>query len=140
MKVLAELGADAKRTIVAFNKVDKIRDTTTLAALRRHFPEAVFLSVHTGEGLEELIERMSELVANGMVTREFCIPHSAGALIAQLHRHARVLETHYEGEHVRIVAVLPARLAETCENLLKDGGAENLTGPTIFTDKLIATG
>lgn len=140
MKVLSELGADAKRTIVAFNKVDKMRDSTVLAALRRHFPEAVFLSVHTGEGLEELIERMGELVGNGMVTREFHIPHSAGALLAQLHRQARVLETHYEGEDVRVVAVLPARLAESYDNLLKDGGGENLASPTIFTDKLIATG
>jgi GTP-binding protein HflX len=140
VKVLTELGADAKRTIVAFNKIDKVRDSTVLTALRTHFPDAVFLSVHTGEGLEELVERMGELVANGMVTRELRIPHSAGALLAQLHRHARVLETHYEGEDVRIVAVLPARLAETFENLLKGGSGENSTAHTIFTDKLIATG
>jgi len=140
MKVLTELGADAKKTIVAFNKIDKVRDSTVLTALRTHFPDAVFLSVHTGEGLGELVERMGELVANGMVTKELRIPHKAGALLAQLHRHARVLETHYEGEDVRIVAVLPARLAETFENLLKGGGVENLTASTIFTDKLIATG
>jgi GTP-binding protein HflX len=140
MKVLTELGADAKKTIVAFNKIDKVRDSTVLAALKRHFPDAVLLSVHTGEGLEELIARMGELVANGMVTRELRIPQSAGALLAQLHRHAKVLETHYEGEDVRVVAVLPARLAETFENLLKEGSAENLAASTIFTDKLIATG
>jgi len=139
MKVLAELGADAKRTIVVFKKIDKIRDNTVLMALRRHFPEAIFLSVHTGEGLGELVERMGELVANGMVTREFLIPQSAGALMAQLHRHARVLETHYEGDHVRVVAVLPERMAVACENLLKNGVGENLTDPTIFTDKMIAT-
>jgi GTP-binding protein HflX len=140
MKVLAELGADAKRTLIAFNKIDRIGDSATLAGLRRHFPKAVFLSVRTGEGLEELVERMSEFVANGMVTREFLIPQSAGSLLAQLHRQARVLETHYEGEFVRIVAVLPGRLAEACDNLLKETGAKNLIDPTFFTDKLIATG
>jgi len=140
MKVLAELGADAKRTLVAFNKIDKVGDSAALAGLRRHFPNAIFLSVHTGEGLEELVERMSELVASGMVTREFLIPQSAGSLLAQLHRQARVLETHYEGEFVRIVAVLPGRLAEACDNLLKEAAAKNLIDPTFFTDKLIATG
>ena len=139
MKVLAELGADEKRMLVTFNKIDKVRDSTALAALRTHFPEAVFISVHTGEGLDELVQRMADLVSNGMVTREFLIPQSAGSLLAQLHRQARVLETTYEGDSVRIVAVLPARLAETCENLLKEAGAENLISPTIFTDKLIAT-
>jgi GTP-binding protein HflX len=139
MKVLAELGADDKRTLIAFNKIDKVHDTAVMAGLRRHFPEAVFLSVHTGEGLEELVERMAGLVANGMVTREFRIPQSAGALLAQLHRHARILETTYEGDFVRLVAALPARLAETCENLLKEETVENLTDPAFFADKMIAS-
>jgi len=140
MKVLAELGADDKRTIVALNKIDKVRDSTVLAGLRRHFPEAVFLSVHTGEGLDALVERMAGLVANGLVTREFCIPQSAGGLLAQLHRHARVLEATYEGDSVRLVAVLPARLAATCETFLKDEAGKKLINPMFFTDKLIVTG
>jgi GTP-binding protein HflX len=140
VKVLRELGANDKKSIVAFNKVDKIRDSTILGTLRRHFPEAVFISVQTGEGLEELVERMASMVAGDMVTREFHIPHNAGNLLPMLHRHARVLETAYEPDGVRVVAVLPARLAETCENLLKEGGAKNLISPTFFTDKLIVTG
>jgi GTP-binding protein HflX len=139
-KVLAELGADDKRTLIAFNKIDKIHDSATLAGLRRHFPEALFLSVHTGEGLNELVERMAELVANGMITREFVIPQSAGGLLAQLHREARVLQTTYEGDAVRIVAVLPARLAATCDQLLSGNDGKNLISPTIFTDKLVPTG
>ena len=139
MKVLAELGADDKRMLVAFNKIDKVRDSTVLVTLRRHFPDALFLSVYTGEGLDELVERMAGLVASGLVTREFRIHQSAGGLLAQLHRHARVLETTYEGDSVRLVAVLPARLAASCENLLKDGGGKNLVSPMIFTDKMIVT-
>jgi GTP-binding protein HflX len=83
---------------------------------------------------------MAELVTGGMVKREFHIPQRAGGLLAQLHRQARVLETTYEGDFVRIVAVLPARLAVACESLLKAGGVENLIDPTIFTDKLMTTG
>jgi GTP-binding protein HflX len=139
-KVLAELGADEKRTLIAFNKIDKIRDTTALTTLRHHFPGAVFLSVHTGEGLEELVERMGEMVGQGMITRELRIPQSAGNLLAQLHREARILETTYEGDHVRIIAVLSPRLAAACEGLLEGGDGKNLINPTIFTDKLVATG
>lgn len=139
-KVLAELGADDKRTLVVFNKIDKIHDSATLAGLRRHFPEGLFISVHTGEGLGELVERMAEMVANDMVTREFVIPQSAGGLLAQLHREARVLQTTYEGDAVRMVVVLPARLAAACDAVLNGGDGKNLINPTIFTDKLAATG
>ena len=51
MEVLAELGAADKRVLTVFNKVDLIQDDHTLNALRRHFPDALFISTRTGEGL-----------------------------------------------------------------------------------------
>jgi GTP-binding protein HflX len=125
---------------VALNKIDKVEDPATLAGLRRHFPDAVFISVHTGQGLDELVERMAEFVANGSVTRELLIPQGEGGILAKLHRHARVLETAYEGDSVRMVAVIPARLAETLSPYLIDGGAEKSSERVIFTDKVPATG
>lgn len=110
-KVLAELGAEEKRTIVAFNKIDRVDDPAVLAGLRRHFPDAHFISVHTGAGLGDLIERMAEEVASGAVTRELRLPQTESALIARLHRQAKILETEYLDDEVRVVAVLPARLA-----------------------------
>jgi GTP-binding protein HflX len=111
MKVLAELGADERRMLVVFNKIDLVEDPATLATLHRHFPEAVNISVKTGEGIDELIEAIAAEVANGSVTRELRFPQSEAGLIARLHRQATVLETEYLGDEVRIVAVLPARLA-----------------------------
>ena len=48
------------------------------------------------------------------MTRELLIPQSEGALLARIQRQARVLETAYEGDAVRLIAVLPGRLAESC--------------------------
>lgn len=114
MKVLGELGADTRRMLVAFNKIDLVTDPAALAALRRHFPEAVFISVHTGVGLGELVERMAAQVADGSVTGELRIPQCESGLIARIHRQGRVLESEYDGDAVRIVAVLPERLAAEC--------------------------
>ena len=140
MKVLAELGADAKPTLTVFNKIDKTPEPAALTALRRHFPDALFISVHTGEGLPELIERMAEFVAAGSVTRELLIPQSEGALLARIQRQARVLQTAYEGDSVRLTAVLPGRLAETCGPFCIDGPPEKPSEPVFFTDKIPATG
>jgi len=114
MTVLAELGADQRPMIVAFNKIDKVEAPGTLAALRRHFPDAVFLSVHTGEGLDGLIARMEDMVSAGCATVELRIPQRESGLIARLHRDGRVLETHYEGDDVRLVATVPRRMEEAC--------------------------
>jgi GTP-binding protein HflX len=140
MKVLAELGADEKRMLVVFNKIDKVPDPALLTGFRRHFPDALFLSVHTGQGLDTLIERMGDMVASGSVTRELLIPQSEGGLLARLHRQARVLEMTYEGDFVRLVAVLPARMAESCAEFLIGGPAEKASDGVIFTDKIPATG
>lgn len=114
MAVLAELGADKRPMIVAFNKIDKVEDPASLAALRRHFPDAIFLSVHTGQGLDALIERMSEMVSAGSATRELRIPQKESGLIARLHREGRVIETRYEGEDVCLLATVPKKLEEAC--------------------------
>ncbi len=140
MKVLAELGADDKPTLTVFNKIDKTPEPATLAALRRHFPDALFISVHTGEGVPQLVERMADFVAAGSVTRELLIPQREGALLARIQRQARVLQTAYEGDSVRLTAVLPGRLAETCGQFCVEGWPEKPTEPVFFTDKPPTTG
>ena len=53
MDVLAELGAKEKRVITVFNKIDLLgEDDTTVNMLRRHFPDALFISTRTGAGLD----------------------------------------------------------------------------------------
>jgi GTP-binding protein HflX len=106
--VLAELGADARRTLLVFNKIDRLTDSDTVPALRAHFPEAVFISVKTGAGLEALVERISEFVADDLMTLELRIPQSRSDLIARLHRDADIRHSDYEGNDVRLrVRVAP---------------------------------
>ncbi len=112
MRVLGDLGADTKQMLVVFNKVDKVEEPEELAALRRHFPDAVFVSVHTGQGMEELVERISEFVARGTMTIELRLPAARADLLARLHREGTVNEVEYEGDQTRVVAMIPTRSLE----------------------------
>ena len=112
MKVLSELGADEKRMLVVFNKIDRLTDDATVLGLRRHFPDALFISVQTGEGLEALIERMGEFVSNGLTACELRIPNSAGEILARLHRQARIVSSEFVDDVAHIHAFLPGRMAE----------------------------
>ena len=115
MKVLSELGADAKKTLVVFNKIDQVDDPLTRAMLRSHHPEALFISVHTGEGIDQLVEQLGGLVGEG--TREILLhlPHDRTDLLARLHREGRVEQTDYEEEFIRIRASVPERFRQTLE-------------------------
>lgn len=113
MQVLADLGADTKRTLVVFNKVDKVSDPAVLAGLRRHFPEAVFVSVRSGRGLGELVDRISDFVAGGTLTLEFRLPAERADLLAKLHREGTVASLEYEDDVARVVATVSKRALES---------------------------
>ena len=111
MKVLGDLGAEEKRMILVFNKIDKVEPRGALDPLRRRFPGAHFISVHTGEGIDGLLEHMAEEVSGEAKICKLQIPVSQGDKLARLHRSAKVLQAEYADDLVCVTAVLPARLA-----------------------------
>ena len=113
MRVLTDLGADTKHMLVAFNKTDKVSDPAILAGLRRHFPEAVFISVQSGQGMDELVDRISDFVSNGTLTVELRIPPARADLLARLHRDGTIASLDYEEEIAHVIATVPKRALES---------------------------
>lgn len=120
MTVLGQLGAETKQTLVVFNKIDKVTDSNVLPTLRRHFPDAVFVSVQTGAGMEELVERISDFVARGTLTIELRLPPDRADLLARLHRDGSVRDLRYDGAFTEVVATMPSRLLEVYAPFLRD--------------------
>jgi GTP-binding protein HflX len=110
--VLEELGADTSQALVVFNKMDLVDDETTRAWLQGRFPDAVFISVHSGQGLDELVERVSELVARQTRFVELLIPLDRQELHARLHREGVVHSIAYEESGARVLATIPPRLLD----------------------------
>ena len=108
--VLEELGADTSQALVVFNKMDLVDDETTRAWLQGRFPEAVFISVHSGRGLDELVERLSELVSRQTRSVELLLPLERPELLARLHREGVVHSIAYEENGARVLATVPPRL------------------------------
>src|SRR3954452_13220464 len=112
MRVLNDLKADTRQMLIVLNKVDKVSDSGALFALRRHFPDAVSVSATTGEGMEELVERISEFVGRGTMIVDLRLPSERADLIARLHREGSVRELNYEEGFTRVVAAIPTRSLE----------------------------
>jgi GTP-binding protein HflX len=117
--VLKELGAGDRPAIIVFNKVDKVADPAVLQRLRSHFPDALFISAHTGEGIPALLEKMTELASPGNVTRELRIPAAESGVLARLHREAQVLRVAYDGSDAVATVTLSQRLAEECARFIE---------------------
>ncbi|MGZ6778090.1 MAG: GTPase HflX, partial [Mycobacterium sp.] len=96
--------------LVVVNKIDAA-DGLTLAALRRALPGAVFVSARTGDGLDQLQQRMSQLVTPTDTMVDVTIPYDRGDLVARVHADGRVDATEHNPEGTRIKARVPIPLA-----------------------------
>ncbi len=96
--------------LLVVNKIDAASDLT-LAQLRRALPGAVFVSAHTGEGIERLRTRMGELVEPREVAVDVTIPYDRGDLVARLHSEGQVDATEHNEQGTRLKARVPAALA-----------------------------
>ena len=116
--VLREIGAEATPQILVLNKVDEWPDKLTNDALRVRIlevagnsgaaPSAVAVSARTGEGFDQLLARIDEILPTDPVSRaRFRLPHDEGSALHLLHEYARVLDRRFEGEYLEIDAEVP---------------------------------
>ncbi len=96
--------------LVVVNKIDAAGGLA-LAQLRRALPGAVFVSARTGDGLEQLQQRMAQLVTPTDTMVDVTIPYDRGDLVARVHSDGRVDATEHNSEGTRIKARVPIPLA-----------------------------
>ncbi len=95
LSVLKELGAEEKKIIVVFNKIDLVdreSEGVLFARLRGLFPDALYLSTRTGEGIGELKKRLTAIAAGEFQLMRVKLPPQRYDLVALAHANGRVYE------------------------------------------------
>ena len=108
MQVLEELGATDRRMLVVLNKIDLV-EPGQRAAIASHFDRPVCVSLTTGEGVEELTARLSEMLLDGTVRLHLRLPQSEFGLISIIHRQGKLISQDYEGNDILVEATVPRR-------------------------------
>ncbi|MCD8199640.1 MAG: GTPase HflX [Coriobacteriaceae bacterium] len=93
-EVLGEIGAERIPTLQVFNKVDLL-DDDDLEHLRRLYPDAIYVSAETGEGLDGLLERLETFLEENNPSRRVLIPYAQGRLVELAHERASIIEERY---------------------------------------------
>ena len=109
--VLEEIGAGEQPRLLVLNKVDVLDEEPRRELSFRH-PDAVAVSAATGQGLEELGERVQEAFARRLQSVELLVPYGEGGRLAELHGIAGDLVREDTAEGVRVSARLPPALAD----------------------------
>jgi GTP-binding protein HflX len=111
-KVIKELDAFGKQTVIVFNKIDRLQNRDLIETYLRRFPGSVAISARTGENVNKLVESLQAALGAWRLRSHFKIPASESALIAEIHRVGHVLELKYEGSDAIIIAHIPPELSQ----------------------------
>jgi GTP-binding protein HflX len=110
--LIAELGADHLPRIDVLNKCD-----LTGGDIMPRGEDIVCLSARTGEGVDELLEKIDRRLDKGARRVTLRIPYSRGELLDMLYREAKVESVQY-GETIEAVAVVTPRVLGRVQEFL----------------------
>ena len=118
-RVVREIGANHVPRMMALNKADLL--TTGLRSqLANTYPQALFISAASGEGLPELQDIVAERLDEGRTVATFCVPHERGEIRNELHASGEVLEESFAQEGAVMVVRVPASLLHRFAAYLAD--------------------
>jgi GTPase len=112
--VLEEIGAGDQPRLLVLNKIDALDEEGRRAVGFRH-PEAVMVSALTGEGLDELADRIAAEFEKALVDLELLVPFKEGGTLSELHHLAGDLEREDTPDGVRVAVRLPRAVAARFE-------------------------
>ena len=103
---LRDIGSARRPVVTALNKVD-VAPAPDLAA----YPNAVAVSATTGEGIQDLLQRLADIHRVSTVDIEVEIPYNDGRLVALFHEHGNVETESFGQSGTRLRGAVPAALA-----------------------------
>lgn len=98
-QLIVELGAEQTPRIDVFNKCDKFTGD-----ILPHGADIVSISAKTGQGLDELLEKIGGRLDTGACRVVLRLPYDQGGVVDMLHRQAKVEQVDY-GEAIEVEAV-----------------------------------
>jgi GTP-binding protein HflX len=99
--MIISLGAGETPRLEAYNKCDMLS-----ADVRKSGENIIEISAVTGQGLEELLNKIEERLSYGKIRVSLRIPYSNANLLEKLHNENAVSETRYLEECIEVDAIV----------------------------------
>lgn len=107
-ETLENLGVKDKKVITAFNKVDKMEEQQILKDFKAD--RTVQISAKTGEGLDDLLNTIEEILKEHKILIEKVFPYSDAGKIQVIRKYGQLLQEEYQSEGIYIEAYVPKEI------------------------------
>ncbi|KIE58978.1 GTPase HflX [Methylacidiphilum kamchatkense Kam1] len=128
-KVLEQLGALDKPTILVWNKIDLVKSNGLIKRRIQEYPGSVPISAATGVGCEKLLLKIEQWLKTKRRYLSLKVPVDRMDMVAKFHRVGFGVETDYQPEGILVNGWIPLSFVSSFEpfNVLSNGheGHEN---------------
>ncbi|MEW6718648.1 MAG: GTPase HflX [Chloroflexota bacterium] len=119
-QTLEEIQADHVPCLTVLNKIDKLSNSQEARRTLENFPNAVAISALTGEGVEDMLQMVSEKLYATYTQVTARLPYSEGGLISLFHELGQVEVIEHNQDGVIIAGKLPGRLLSRFSSYIVD--------------------
>ena len=117
-EVIRDIGGEKIPEIIALNKAD-IADPELMRLVMREEPDAYPISVHTGAGIEALINAIEASLPRPKVEVRTLIPYNRGDLVSRIHEEGEILREEHLAEGTSLHARVDGALAHLLEKFVR---------------------
>ena len=106
-EVLEQIKAQALPRLLVFNKCDLLAAEEQAALAHRY--DALLVSAETGEGIDQLVDRIAHVASAQDTHLDVVIPYQRGDMVSKAHERCRIItEEHIEtGTHLTMLVPKP---------------------------------
>lgn len=120
-EVIADLDARCIPEIIALNKADAA-DPFILERMRQREPNHVIVSARTGEGIDELKQKIADTIPRPSLEVKLLIPYNHGEVISRLHAwDAEIKSTAFVSDGTFVTALVREDVAAELSDYVIDG-------------------
>ena len=104
-ETLRKLEVGDKKIVTAFNKIDICESENTLKDLVAD--RTVKISAKTGDGIENMLDVISEVIAEGKKLLDKVFGYDEASVVASVRKYGQIVEEEYRNEGIYIKALIP---------------------------------
>lgn len=120
-QTLKDIDADKIPVLIALNKIDQLSNPEKARQALVNYPHAVAISALTGEGIDDLLQSVSEQLYENLIQITVLLPYEEGGLISIFHEQGQVDFIEHRQDGVFIQGRLPVRLLARFQLFVKSG-------------------
>lgn len=118
--VLKELQLSSKPVITLLNKVDRLKERGIIMRYKLKYPRVIPFSAQSGEGFDQLLSTMEEMLRGLRKTFFLRIPQRDYRVVSHLIERGNILRQRYEESDILMQVEIPSDLEGEIEEYIED--------------------